>query len=228
MLSRIARTLAGSLMVSASTFGAPPTQTVTVVNTPANAVPTVAQGTTQVSGTVDLRSAPPITGSVSVSNAPGSTVAVSGTVSVANQPTSISVSNTTPIPVRVAPGIGDAIYRELVHLEHTATAPAATRPVPIGKFRVIEFVSEFMECDFGEIANGYVIMSIAGPPSGGPHYVFLPVFQYESDSLNKRFAGNIAPNILMSAQEFFEIQNVTAVCDVWVQLFGRDVNLPTN
>ncbi len=122
-VSRIARFLVGALLVCGSVLAAEPAKPVVVTNTPTNPVPTTAQGTTQVSGSVgvtntaanpvpttaqgtthisgavDVLSAPPVTGSVAVSNqptvnlAPGSTVAVSGTVNVASQP-----------PVRLAPG----------------------------------------------------------------------------------------------------------------------------
>ena len=95
---------------------------VTVTNTASNPVPTKPQGTTQVSGVVDVLSMPPVTGSVSVANAPtvnlapGSTVAVSGSVSIANQPAVSLAPNTA---VEIAAGLA------IIHLFSWIAPPCA-------------------------------------------------------------------------------------------------------
>src|SRR5258708_11273767 len=53
-VSRIARFLVGALLVCGSVLAAEPAKPVVVTNTPTNPVPTTAQGTTQVSGSVGL------------------------------------------------------------------------------------------------------------------------------------------------------------------------------
>lgn len=81
----------GGVLFGALTFGginatqaaqAPDNQPVTVTNTAANAVPTAAQGTTNVAGSVNIGTLPPISGTVAVKNFPA-TQAVSGTVNAA-------------------------------------------------------------------------------------------------------------------------------------------------
>jgi hypothetical protein len=97
-LGNIARSLAGALLVSSSALAqSTTTQTpssgsggsapVTVINTTANPVPTVAQGTTRVSGAVDILSQPPITGSVAVTNTPTVNVSSMPAVQLSGTPT---------------------------------------------------------------------------------------------------------------------------------------------
>ena len=73
------------------------TEPVTVVNTAKNPVPTVAQGTTTISGSVNVtNSSIPVTGSVSIAN---SSLPVTGTVNVGNLP----LSPTGNVLVSIAP-----------------------------------------------------------------------------------------------------------------------------
>jgi hypothetical protein len=120
-IKMILRSLAGALCVCAAAYADGVTLlpvNVKVVNTNANPVPTAPQGTTQVSGAVDIVSAPPITGSVAVNNeptvnlAPGSSVAVSGSVNVANEPTvnlaagaTVGISGTPSVSLAGTPAV---------------------------------------------------------------------------------------------------------------------------
>jgi len=128
-VSRIARSLAGALLVCGSaladdnpkpvvvtntttnpvptTLQGPVTvqgtATVNVSNTAANPVPTTAQGTTQISGAVDVLSAPPVTGSVAVSNQPTVNLAAGSTVAVSG---TVNVANQPTVNLAAGSSVG--------------------------------------------------------------------------------------------------------------------------
>jgi hypothetical protein len=136
--------LVGAFVLTMPSTGASappaPAANVNVVNTPTNPVPTAAQGTTAVTGSVD------ISGTPTVSLAAGTTVGISGTPTVglaSNARVAINSAATVPVFVR---SVDDAV-RELFHMQTNMTladgdiGTTAFFHVPDGKRLIIEHVS---------------------------------------------------------------------------------------
>lgn len=170
----VVRSLAGALLVCGSAYadgtGTLPSINVKVTNTSANPVPTAAQGTTHVAGVVDVLSAPPITGSVSVNNeptvnlAPGSAVAVSGSVNVANQPTvnlasgsSVEISGTPSVNLAGTPtvSVSGLQFDSAGNLKVTGATGSAGTP---GSGQV---TTRFMRESLSGIRPGFPVRSLA-------------------------------------------------------------------
>ena len=148
------------------------TKPVEVVNTAAKPVPTAAQGTTNVAGTVNVGNEP----SVNVANTPN--------VNVANTP-SVTVGNdaATPVPVRDVdnPGRKPLCKHEAVAfgVSDTLESTGVMFTVPAGKLLVIEYVSVHAFMPAGQKIRGF-IYAVDSPPGGddplNPNYalVFSP------------------------------------------------------
>lgn len=155
-------------ILTAASFGtarvkaapAPPggTSNVNVVNTTSNPVPTAAQGTTTVSGTVAISGTPSVsvsgTPSVSVSGTPSVSISGTPSVSVSGTP-SVTVGNTpsNPVPVAITSGNGGTPVEFVLQgvwnggqLESSATPYV----VPTGKRLVMQFVSGYATIGVGD------------------------------------------------------------------------------
>lgn len=109
--------LVSALQAAAQTSTIPTTQSVSVVNTTKNPVPTAAQGTTKISGNIHVtNSSLPVTGSVSITNnsvpvnVTNSPLGVGGTVAVSNLP----LGSNGNVLVSVAPDTTQYRYLSLV------------------------------------------------------------------------------------------------------------------
>jgi hypothetical protein len=123
-----------------------PVKPVKIVNTPAEAVPTVAQGITQVAGQVSIANTP----DVHVTNTPN--VFVTNALKL-DPSSSVTVGNTAanPVPVTVtAQPVRQPVHASSQLFNGDAdTASGVIYTVPAGKLLVIEFFSAELDPDSG-------------------------------------------------------------------------------
>jgi len=133
--------LAAVLMLTSPSPGhSAQAQNVVVMNTAATPVPTAAQGTTMIAGTVD------ISGTPTVSLSPGASVAITGTPTVGFAPGStigIDSGPNNPVFVRsVDDALRDTFQKQVTFtIDPGDFGKNAVIPVPVGKRAVIEHVS---------------------------------------------------------------------------------------
>jgi hypothetical protein len=172
------------LLIAASPVSqaVPSDKDVRVINTTSEPVPTSAQGTTTIAGSVSVVNpitgsvsvTNPITGSVSITNPITGSVSVTnpitGSVSITNVPT-VHINNTAASAVPVV-NINDfqPFQTSVGATEigtNVTTLPVTT--VPAGKRLVIEFVSMSGQVPPGEHVELFQLNTIAGPVGGATH-----------------------------------------------------------
>ena len=169
------------------------TQSVLVVNGAGQPVPTAAQGTTNVAGTVSIGNAP----SVNVANTPTVNLAAGGSVNVTNPPN--GQNNPTPVAVLEA----TQPYEDSCQFQFSGQneGQCSFRGVPAGKRLVIQ---EFDA--LGAIEQGLKPLAIWLEPAGGqvPHY--FPA----------TFMGSSADDFFITHQEtrLYVGSNQTLICQV--------------
>ena len=139
-------TILGSLGLASTRVAAPPsgTQNVMVVNTPTSPVPTSAQGTTQVGGTVAVSSLPAVQlgsgNSVAISNsptvgiAPNQTVSISGNVTenvAPNQTIGISGEPTVHIDPNDTITVGGNVTETIAPNQTITVGNGPGNPIPV-------------------------------------------------------------------------------------------------
>lgn len=170
----------------------PPTQDVLVVNGTGQPVPTAAQGTTNVAGTVGLAAGSTVnignTPTVSVGNTPSVTVANTPTVNLAAGG-SVNVTNppdgqNNPTPLAIMEGAQPYEDDCSILFSGSATGVCNFQPIPSGKRLVIQEFDSMGRIETGLKPLSLVIYS----PVSRQHY-FTTTFQ-GSDPATDWFAGH--------------------------------------
>ena len=156
------------LMFAATTSSqaVPSDKDVRVINTTSEAVPTSAQGTTQIAG------------NVAVSSLPAVQFAGGSSVSISNTPT-VQVGNTSANPVPVV-NLGAAAALQPFQTDTSATQGPGSNvstitlaTVPTGKTLVIEFVTATGQVPPGQHVELMEIISVAPPFGGASHQLLI-------------------------------------------------------
>lgn len=188
---------------------------VQVMNTADRPVPTVAQGTTAVAGSVSIANTP----NVSVANTPN--------VSVANTP-NVSVANTTtnPIPVTVTPDTRRTHWYR--YLAYPTTPPYPMNyTVPTGYRVVIEYANiHALEDTYLEPYPGigqYVpeILMQVHPGGADPEFhLELGPAGHVYTATNRYFAASLPVKVILEPGWMIEVADNTGHGQVYVYLSG--------
>lgn len=174
----IAALAAACTLISVSAVGQSKTQPVLVVNGSGQPVPTAAQGTTNVAGTVNLASG----STVNVGNLPA-TQNVNGSVDVGNFPPSQNVKNTSATPLFA--DIDQPARNPFEGLCDSNTDSSGTGsctfPTNNGQTLVIETVTAQVV-----VPSGASVLALAIGPNSFPIY-FLAVSKTGSDTLGNDY-----------------------------------------
>jgi hypothetical protein len=135
-----------------------PTQSVLVVNTPAQPVPTAAQGTTNVTGTVNIGNTP----NVNVANTPTVSLAAGSSVNVSNP---LDAQN-NPIPLATLDAIQPYEDQCPIAFLGNSRGSCLFQPVPAGKRLVIQEFDALGTVEFGLKPTEVFVI----PNSGISHY----------------------------------------------------------
>jgi hypothetical protein len=181
-----------------------------VVNGAGQPVPTTAQGTTNVAGTVNVGNMPNVnvanTPNVNVTNTPTVSVAAGATINVTNPPN--SQNNATPLAVLEA----TQPYEDACNTVFSGSAGGSCsfHTVPAGKRLVIQEVDFSLQVDLG--LRPLVIEVIDATGVGAIRHQFTATFM-GTDTLDIPNSDHFS---MHQETRLYAGQNVTPSCDVGV------------